>query len=74
MVLLQLKDTLELFVKRREFLTGSGFLSRHDMTLVVESDVKLHSFLPSFSLLLSIRISTPRFQIFPFHKLPLDPA
>ena len=32
MVLLQLKDPLELFVKRREFLPGSGFLSRLDMT------------------------------------------
>ena len=42
MVLLQLKDPLELFVKRREFLPGSGFLS------AVESDVKPHSFLPSF--------------------------
>ena len=31
MVLLQLKDPLELFVKSREFLPGSGFLSR-DMT------------------------------------------
>ena len=29
---LQLKDLLEVFVKRREFLTGSGFLSRRDMT------------------------------------------
>ena len=33
MVLLQLKDPLELFVKRREFLPSSGFLSRRDMTL-----------------------------------------
>ena len=32
MVLLQLKDKLELSVKRREFLLGSGFLSRRDMT------------------------------------------
>ena len=32
MVLLQLKDPLELFVKSREFLAGSGFLSRRDMT------------------------------------------
>ena len=40
MVLLQLKDPLELFMKRREFLPGSGFLSRRDMTLAVESDVK----------------------------------
>ena len=47
MVLLQLKDPLELFVKSREFLPGSGFLSRHDMTKAVESDVKPHSFLPS---------------------------
>ena len=28
MVILQLKDPLELFVKSREFLTGSGFLPR----------------------------------------------
>ena len=35
MVILQLKDPLELyvFVKRREFLPGSMFLSRRDMTL-----------------------------------------
>ena len=32
MVLLQLKDPLELIVKRREFLPGSGFQSRRDMT------------------------------------------
>ena len=32
MVLLQLKDPLALFVKSREFLLGSGFLSRRDMT------------------------------------------
>ena len=32
MVVLQLKDTLELFVKRREFLPVSGFLSHRDMT------------------------------------------
>ena len=47
MVLLQLKDPLELFVKSREFLPGSGFLSRRDMTLAVESDVKPNSFLPT---------------------------
>ena len=45
MVLLQLKDPLELLVKRREFLPGSRFLSRRAMTLVVVSDVKTHSFL-----------------------------
>ena len=32
MVPLQLKDKLELVVKRREFLPGSGFLSHRDMT------------------------------------------
>ena len=32
MVRLQLKDPLELFVKSREFLPGSGFLARRDMT------------------------------------------
>ena len=32
MVFLQLKDPLELFAKSREFLPGSGFLSRRDMT------------------------------------------
>ena len=32
MVLLQLRDPLELFVRRREFLSGSGLLSRRDMT------------------------------------------
>ena len=32
MVLLQLKDTLELIVNSKEFLPGSGFLSRRDMT------------------------------------------
>ena len=32
MVLLELKDHLELFVKRSEFLPGSRFLSCRDMT------------------------------------------
>ena len=32
MVLLQQKDPLELFVKSREFLPGSGFLSSRDIT------------------------------------------
>ena len=31
MVPLQLKDALELFVKRMEFHLGSGFLSRRDI-------------------------------------------
>ena len=47
MVFLQLKDPLELFVKSREFLSCSGFLSRREMTLVVETHVKPNSFLPS---------------------------
>ena len=47
MVLLRLKDPLELFMKRREFLPGSGFLSCRDMTLeAVESDVQTNSLLP----------------------------
>ena len=40
MVLLQLKDLLELFVKEEKYLPGSAHLSRLDMTLAVESDVK----------------------------------
>ena len=44
-MVLQLKDPLEPYVKKREFLPGSGVLSRHDMTLAVESDVK---HIPSF--------------------------
>ena len=47
MVLLQLKDPLELFVKGRKFLPSSRFLSRRDMTYAAESDVKPNSFLPS---------------------------
>ena len=31
-IVLQLKDPLELFVTSREFLSGSRFLSRRDMT------------------------------------------
>ena len=45
MVLLQLKDPLELFVKSREFLLRSRFLSRRDMTQTVEINVKTHSLL-----------------------------
>ena len=46
-MLLQLKDPLELFVKRREFLRGSGSLSCRNMIKAVESDVKnIASFLP----------------------------
>ena len=48
MFLLQQKVPLELFVKSREFIPGSGFLSRRDMTYAVERDVKSNSFLPSF--------------------------
>ena len=32
---LQLKDPLELFVKRREFLPGSGFLSRREGKITI---------------------------------------
>ena len=39
MVVLQLKDPLELLLMTREFLPSSGFLSRCDMTYVVESEV-----------------------------------
>ena len=46
MVLLQLKDPLELFGKRRKFLNGSGFLSPHNITLSVESDTATCSFHP----------------------------
>ena len=42
MVRLQLIDFLELYLKRAEFLPGSRYLSRRDMTLTVESDVKNH--------------------------------
>ena len=43
MALLQLKDLLELSVKR----FFSWFLSRRDMTLAAESNIKTHSLLPS---------------------------
>ena len=45
---LQLKDPLELFVKRMEFLPGYKFLFWRDMTWAVVSNIKPHSFLPSF--------------------------
>ena len=45
MVLLQLKYPLELFVKRRECIPSSVFLTRCDMTKDVESDLKT---VPSF--------------------------
>ena len=32
MVLLKLEDPMELFMNRREFLSSSGFLFRHNMT------------------------------------------
>ena len=47
MMLLQLRDPLDIFIKRREFLTDSGFLSRCDMTYAVESNlITIPSFLP----------------------------
>ena len=42
MVVQQLKDPLELFVKRREFFPCSRFVSRRNMTQAVESDVKTY--------------------------------
>ena len=47
MVLLQLKDPLEPFVKRGKYLPGSGSLYHRVMTLADESDVKR---IPSFLL------------------------
>ena len=47
MALLPLNDSLELIVKRREFLPGCRFLSHRDMPLTVESDLKSYEFLPS---------------------------
>ena len=44
MVLLQLTDQLELFVKRREYNFCLN-LSHRDMTEAVERDIKPHSFL-----------------------------
>ena len=55
-MVLQLKDPLKLFVKRREFLPGFRFLSCRDMTLAVESKVKPHSFLLSVHTFVSIFI------------------
>ena len=46
MIRLQLKDPLKLFVKRREFPSGSGFLSHRDITYAVESAIKSHSVFP----------------------------
>ena len=48
MVFLLMKDPLELFVMRREFLPEPGCLSRCVMTYkqALESDVNTHSFLP----------------------------
>ena len=47
MVLLQIKDPLELFVKSGGFFPGSGLLSHRDMTLAIESD-RQNQFRPSF--------------------------
>ena len=37
--------SMELLMKTRELLFGSGFLTRRNMTQTVKSDVKPHSFL-----------------------------
>ena len=42
----QLKDPMELFVKTKEILSSSGFLSRRNMTLLKAT---LNPFLPSMS-------------------------
>ena len=46
-LILQLRDPLELFTKRREFLPGYRFLSCPNMTLAVKRDLKNNSFLRS---------------------------
>ena len=47
MVPLQLKDPWELFVKRREFLRCSRFLSRRDMTSADEFGISIFvTFMP----------------------------
>ena len=47
-----------LYVKTRESIPGSGFLPHSDMTYKsVESDVKTHSFLPSYIIEISPKMS-----------------
>ena len=60
-VLMQQKHPSGLFVKRREFLPGSGFLSLYEMTKAVDSDIKTHSFLPypAFSFLFIVNPFLP---------------
>ena len=71
MVLMQMKDPLEVFVNRREFLPSSRFFisSQYDLE-AVESNVKKHYFLPFFLLLLRERervgpIATSIVTLFP---------
>ena len=45
MVFLLLKVPFEQFVKRREFILGSMFLSHRDITQAVKSDIKPKNFL-----------------------------
>ena len=66
MVLLQLKDPLELFVKRREFFPGSWFLSCHAMTLAVHSGVTTQSFL--LQLLTSHNVNSIKANSYLFYK------
>ena len=54
MVLLLLKDPLELFMKRREFLPGSGFLS-HSERKNSKCLIKRLSFQHTFFLIIEIR-------------------
>ena len=55
MVLLQLKDPLNLFAKNREFLPGSGFLSLFLYDLAVERDEKS---IPSFNQLILLFLAS----------------
>ena len=59
MVLLQLKDPLELIFTRREFPPGSGFLSLCDMTYQYAVDGKVNTYSPS---LLSLRFESSNYR------------
>ena len=66
------RDSLELYVNRREFLPGSRFLSSRYMILAVESDMKTHFFISFITIntcTYSYRKGKPgyqnRFKVFP---------
>ena len=54
-MLLLLKGSLELFLKRREFLPSSRVLSCRNITIAVESYVKTNSFLTSWQSLRELK-------------------